>query len=388
MKITFPHLGNTYICVKSILDDIGADYVIPPFNNKKALELGTRYSPEMVCLPLKINIGNYIQAYEMGADTILMAGGCGPCRFGYYSQLHREILRDAGFHMEVIPMEGADIKDLISRICRVVPGKAELMKLPSILLRAVEIAKRTDELEMLAFRTRARECERGATDRIYNGFRIKALETRGTKNILKLLVETETALKSVCLDPNADPLKIGIVGEIYTGIEHFASFDIQYRLGRLGVEVDRKVTVSNWIIEHMIKKPLHLPRDMAFAKAAKPWLGAMIGGHARETVGHTAIYAKNGYDGVIQIFPFSCMPEIVAESLLPSVERDLDIPVLTLIIDEMTGEAGYMTRVEAFIDMLERRREHRAGKRPGNRTYHGEHDNTRRKGSIEALKSG
>jgi len=371
MKVTFPHLGNTYICVKSILDDIGIDYVIPPFNNKRALELGTRYSPEMVCLPLKINIGNFIQAHGMGADTILMAGGCGPCRFGYYSQLHREILKDAGFNMEVITLEGTDIMDLLSRIRAVVPGASKLARLPSILLRAVEIAKRADEIEMLAFRTRARECERGATDRIYGGFREKALRTAGTKNILRLLDETEAMLRSIPLDPGADPLKVGIVGEIYTGIEHFASFDIQHRLGRLGVEVDRKVTVSNWIIEHMIKKPLHLPRDMAFARAAKPWLGAMIGGHARETVGNTAIYAKSGYDGVIQLFPFSCMPEIVAESILSSVERDLDIPVLTLIIDEMTGEAGYMTRVEAFVDMLERRRES-LGRRKTGRMHAGD----------------
>jgi len=381
MKVTFPHLGNTYICVKSILDDIGIDYIIPPFNNKRALELGTRYSPEMVCLPLKINIGNYIQAYEMGADTIIMAGGCGPCRFGYYSQLHREILKDAGFEMEVITLEGTDIKDLVSRIRRVVPGGSELMRLPFILLRAVEIAKRADGIEMLAFRTRARECERGTTDRIYNGFREKALVTKGTRNILKLLDETEARLKAVRLDPNADPLRVGIVGEIYTGIEHFASFDIQHRLGRLGVEADRKVTVSNWIIEHMIKKPLRLPRDMAFAKAAKPWLGAMIGGHARETVGNTAIYAMSGYDGVIQIFPFSCMPEIVAESLLPSVERDLGIPVLTLIIDEMTGEAGYMTRVEAFIDMLEKRRENREKQRENVTSKTGE-SGTYKKGRL------
>ena len=381
MKVTFPHLGNTYICVKSILDDIGIDYIIPPFNNKRALELGTGYSPEMVCLPLKINIGNYIQAYEMGADTIIMAGGCGPCRFGYYSQLHREILKDAGFEMEVITLEGTDIKDLVSRIRRVVPGGSELMRLPFILLRAVEIAKRADGIEMLAFRTRARECERGTTDRIYNGFREKALVTKGTRNILKLLDETEARLKAVRLDPNADPLRVGIVGEIYTGIEHFASFDIQHRLGRLGVEADRKVTVSNWIIEHMIKKPLRLPRDMAFAKAAKPWLGAMIGGHARETVGNTAIYAMSGYDGVIQIFPFSCMPEIVAESLLPSVERDLGIPVLTLIIDEMTGEAGYMTRVEAFIDMLEKRRENREKQRENVTSKTGE-SGTYKKGRL------
>ena len=83
----------------------------------------------------------------------------------------------------------------------------------------------------------------------------------------------------------------------------------------------------------------------------------MIGGHAQETIGNTVLYAKDGYDGVVQIYPLTCMPEIVAESILPAIERDYNIPVLTLIIDEMTGEAGYLTRIEAFVDLLNRRRE-------------------------------
>lgn len=362
MKITFPHLGNTYIIVKSILDDLDAEYVIPPFNSKKALELGTRHTPEMVCLPLKINIGNYIQAYELGANTIIMAGGCGPCRFGYYSQLQQEILKDAGYDMEIITLEvlsgsNGGIQELVKKIRSIVPGKASLLKLPTIFGRALSLAKRIDELEMLTFRIRAREQEPGSVDSIYRQFRENALKMSGSKKLALLLKETHDKLGDVKQDINANPLRVGIVGEIYTGIEHSASFGIQERLGSMGVEVERKVTVSNWIIEHMIKKGLHLPRDLEYQEAAKPWLGSMIGGHAQETVGHTVLYARQGYDGVIQIFPFSCMPEIVAESLLPIVERELGIPVLTLIIDEMTGEAGYMTRVEAFIDMLEKRRE-------------------------------
>lgn len=358
MKITFPHLGNTYICVKSMLDDMGIDCIVPPFNNKKALELGTKYVPEMGCLPLKINIGNYIQAYEMGADTILMAGGCGPCRFGYYCEMHREILMDAGYDMEIITLEfsKSNIKGLSEQVRRFA-GAAGLLKIPYIVMQTVKIAKRVDNLELFTFKIRAREQVAGSVDAIYRSFRTDALKTVGSKGIFALLEETEEKLHSVPLNPHAKPLKVGIVGEIYTGIEHFASFNIQEKLGLMGVEVDRKVTVSNWIIEHIIKKGFHLPRDKAYAEAAKPWLGTMIGGHAQETVGNTVLYAQNRYDGVIQIFPFSCMPEIVAESLLPSIERELGIPVLTLIIDEMMGEAGYMTRVEAFIDMLGKRRE-------------------------------
>ncbi len=358
MKITFPHLGNTYICVKAMLEDMGIECIIPPFSNKKALELGTRYVPEMACLPLKINIGNYIQAYEMGADTILMAGGCGPCRFGYYCEMHREVLRDAGYDMEIITLEFAHggLKLLANRLRRLT-GMAGFLRIPFVFMRTARIAKRVDQLELLTFRIRAREQRRGSVDEIYRSFREDALKTIGFSEISALLEETENKINSVKLRYDINPLKVGIVGEIYTGIEQFASFNIQEKLGTMGVEVDRKVTVSNWIIEHIIKKGLHLPRDKAYAEAAKPWLGTMIGGHAQETVGNTVLYARNRYDGVIQIFPFSCMPEIVAESLLPSIERELGIPVLTLIIDEMTGEAGYMTRVEAFVDMLHQRRE-------------------------------
>jgi predicted nucleotide-binding protein (sugar kinase/HSP70/actin superfamily) len=125
----------------------------------------------------------------------------------------------------------------------------------------------------------------------------------------------------------------------------------------MGIEVDRSVTVSEWVIDHIIKNALHLPRDMSYKEAAKPYLGTMIGGHAQETIGNTILYAQKGYDGVLQIYPLTCMPEIVAECILPAIERDFNIPIMTLIIDEMTGEAGYQTRVEAFVDLLYKRRE-------------------------------
>ena len=58
MTITFPHMGQVYLAAKGLLDDLGIDVVIPPPITKKTLEIGTRLSPEMACLPLKINIGN------------------------------------------------------------------------------------------------------------------------------------------------------------------------------------------------------------------------------------------------------------------------------------------------------------------------------------------
>jgi predicted nucleotide-binding protein (sugar kinase/HSP70/actin superfamily) len=76
-------------------------------------------------------------------------------------------------------------------------------------------------------------------------------------------------------------------------------------------------------------------------------------------VGKTILFAQKGIDGVIHIFPFTCMPELVAQTILKKVQKDLDIPILTLIIDEHTAPGGVETRLEAFIDLLERRRRRR-----------------------------
>lgn len=358
MKLTFPHMGNMYITVKSLLDDLEVDYAIPPFNNKTALEMGAKYAPEMACLPLKINIGNFIQAASQGADTILMAGGCGPCRFGYYCEMHREILKDIGLNMDIITLEmpNEGFMELVRRVGKLAGGFKPI-KIVKALKNAVEISLMTDEIERLCFKLRPREVIRGGVDKIYKNFRNNALIIKGSGEIKKLVKNTILSLGNIETDPHVKPFKIGIVGEIYTTIDTHTSFDIQEKLGGMGAEVSREVTVGGWITEHIIKGSLHLRRDMRYAEAAKPYLPVMIGGHAQETLGNTVLYAKTGFDGIIQIYPLTCMPEIVAESILPTIENDYGIPVLTLIIDEMTGEAGYLTRVEAFMDLLEKRGE-------------------------------
>lgn len=358
MKVTFPHMGNTYITAKTLLDELGVDYVIPPFNNKKALEIGTKHAPELACLPLKINIGNYIQAFEQGADTVLITGGCGPCRFGYYCEIEREILKDIGYEMDVIALEMPDqgIGELIRRIKKL-SGGFDVLKLYRAIKNAAQVSAAVDALEKLSYKVRPREAEKGTTDRIYKAFQNKVLKVEGGSAIKKLISDTRRQLEEVQLKQDYIPLKIGIVGEIYTTIDSYTSFNMDIRLGNMGVEVDRAVTISEWVIDHIIKNALHLPRDTRYIEAAKPYLGAMIGGHAQETVGNTVLYARDGYDGILQIYPLTCMPEIVAQSILPAIERDFNIPILTLIIDELTGEAGYMTRLEAFMDLLNKRRE-------------------------------
>jgi len=357
MKITFPHMGNTFVCVKALLDEFELDYTIPPYNNKNALEIGSRYVPELACLPLKITIGNIIQAWKEGADTVLMTGGRGPCRFGYYCEMYKQILDDIGCKMDVITLEWPDkgLPELLKRVKRAA-GTINPYRIIKAVKNATQIAIKTDELEKLSFFTRPREVIKGTTDKIYGKFLSDVQKARGSRQIKNIIESAGNQLMNVEMKKDFKPLRVGVVGEIYSIIDPFTSFNIQTRLGNMGVEVDRKVTVSNWIVEHMIKNALHLPRNMEFAYEAKPYLETMIGGHAQETIGYSALYAKQEYDGIIHIYPLSCMPEIVAKSILPQIQKDYGIPVLSITIDEMTGEAGYITRLEAFIDLLYEKR--------------------------------
>ncbi len=358
MKITFPHLGNTFIGVKVLMEDLGNEVVLPPKCSKRTLEIGTKHSPETICLPLKINIGNYIESIEKGADTIIITGSCGPCRFGFYSIIEREILKDLGYDVEMIvfdPPDGEPMK-LIRRIMKAANTKNPYKIIRSI-VRGGKVLQLADELTDISNRIRARAVNSYQVDTIMDKFEKRVREVYGVKETIKLLKNTRKELESLEIDNKKQPLKIAIVGEIYTIIEPFANLYIEKKLGHMGVEVNKSLTTSQWIKHHLIPGPFGSKEEKEKWKAAKPYLSTLVGGHGRETVGSSIIYAENNYDGIIQILPLTCMPEIVAESILPTIQRDYDIPIMTLIVDEMTGEAGYLTRLEAFVDLLQKRRE-------------------------------
>jgi len=58
----------------------------------------------------------------------------------------------------------------------------------------------------------------------------------------------------------------------------------------------------------------------------------------------------------VHVGPFNCIPEIVSQCILPNVSKQENIPVISLLMDEQTGKAGMVTRIEAFVDLIRRQR--------------------------------
>ncbi|NLJ24783.1 MAG: CoA protein activase [Firmicutes bacterium] len=357
MKITFPHMGTSWIGFKTLIEGIGHEVVLPPPPTKRTLDLGTKYAPEFACLPFKVLLGTYLEAIELGADTIISSGGVGPCRAGYYTQLQKRILQEQlGHDVRVITFEPLNrnwvgtyriFRDLI---------RVNLREFIGLLWLTWQKLLALDAIERESHRVRPLEVNTGSTSRVVSKAFADIDKADSVKKVKDVTRDNLEKMNSLPQDAHRHPLKVGVIGEIYVVLEPFVNLDVVETLGHMGVYVHRSIFLTDWTIENTVLDAFRVEGEMNIKKAARPYLPEMIGGHGQNSIGETILYAKKGYDGVVQLAPFTCIPEIVAKSIIPKVSRDYNLPVLTLMLDEQTGKAGISTRLEAFVDLLAMRR--------------------------------
>ncbi|HMM21880.1 MAG TPA: hypothetical protein PKA10_14270 [Selenomonadales bacterium] len=354
MMITFPRMGPLHVVLAGLLADLGAGVVVPPPVSKETLEIGTKYSPETACLPFKIGIGNFIQAIEQGADTVITCGGVGPCRLGYYAEVQKNILQELGYRAEFLVVEPS-AASVWRTLKRLAGGRSWRQVAGAFRLAGAKLAA-LDELERAVCYVRPREARPGQGDAVRDQA-VRELERAGSAAAVgKIAEEYRAALAGVPTDKAAEPLKVGLVGEIYVMLEPYVNQDIMRRLGRLGVEVRPTLLLGDYVRTHVLRnyRSVRCAADIT-AKAAR-YLAHPVGGHGVKSIGHAVAMGQERYDGMVHVFPFTCMPEVIARNILPKVSREEGLPVLSLAFDEQSGEAGIATRLEAFVDLLGYRR--------------------------------
>ena len=233
---------------------------------------------------------------------------------------------------------------------------------PLLFARAIIIAIRKvfvlDDLENVLSYYRAREINFGDAEKHYNKAIqfIKDADTNRKLNRAKKQAFAE--MKKTEINTDKEVLHVDLTGEIYLVCDQFSNQNITRELGKMGVQTRRSLTISSFLKDAIIPKifrkgETHLQR--AF-RMAKPYLMRDIGGDSLECVSDVAYADERGIDGIIHISPFTCMPEIMSQNIFPAMRENCDIPILPLIMDEQTGKAGYLTRLEAFVDLMKRRK--------------------------------
>ncbi len=359
MKITFPHMGDAHLIGRIFFSEIGIDIITPQANTLNGLERGSGISPDEICLPFKLMISNLMDAYELGADTVIMPATMGPCRLGEYGELLKSILEKKGYFFRWILLDSPnDIgkKELIRRLAYVVSDSKK--RLPGILWALYGTYKIVKSLELLdrkAHFLAGYELHKGECKQIVSACRKEMAEIEGIKRALRTIRYHLKCLAEVSVDLKKKPLHLLLTGEIFSMIEPFANHHIEELLMDMGVSFEKRVTLG-WWINRIVLNPFQFKEMLARRTGRYKYLPYSIGGYAKETVEEGVICSRKGYDGMIQLFPVGCMPEIVAKAVFSKMMKEQKLSVLTVIYDEMGGEAGYITRIEAFIDMLSRRK--------------------------------
>jgi len=223
-------------------DKIGFDLVVPPLTSQHTLSLGARYSPEMVCLPFKLTLGNMIEALELGADTIMMIGQYGPCRFGYYHRVQEIILRDLGYEFKMLKQSLG-----MMRMMKYITNGASLRELITGFRLGLAKLKALEEVEKFVLKMRAIEQNKGSASQIYRDA-IKAIDDARDHQAIKLAKQVHIhKLEGLQTVSSRNPLKIGVIGEFFVVVDPFANMDIEIELGKLGVQVERPQSVLEWI---------------------------------------------------------------------------------------------------------------------------------------------
>lgn len=358
IKVAFPHMGNVYIVWASALRKMGVEAFVPPYSNKKTLSLGTKYSPESICLPYKLILGNFIEAIEEGTDYVAMISSPGICRLGEYGQSIKQVLSELGYEAKYVELE---LYDGFKGMYRFIQSLTK-SKNPIPIIKAINIAIRKvfilDKIENTLAYYRARETTFGTAEKNYKKALKMILDVENARDLKKAAKKAISEIEKTEIDTKREILHVDLTGEIFLVQDPFSNQNIERELGKMGVQTRRSLTISSFLKDAIIPKifkkgETHLER--AF-RLAKPYLMRDIGGDALESVSDVAYADERGIDGIIHISPFTCMPEIMSQNIFPTMREDCKIPILTLIMDEQSGKAGYITRLEAFVDLMRRKK--------------------------------
>lgn len=351
MRIAFPHMGNAYIPLKALVEELGLEAVVPPRPSQHSLKNGSRYAPEFVCLPFKVTLGDCMAALEMGADTLAMVCGMWACRFGYYGRTQHLILRDLGYRFESLLIGREQIGEVLEKLKKAV-GRGWQGKLARALRLFRVKARAVDELERMAGEIRPREIVKGAADRLLETSLSQVEAASTLKEIRERVEEARRAFLEIPLS-EGPVARVRVVGELYVLLEPALNLDLVRRLAwNCKVEARPVLSTYRWLLHPVWLDPKLNLESLRARRKARPYIPQVLGGEEHMTLAGALTARQEGYDGLIHALPLTCMPENICRTILPEICDKLDLPLLTLVFDEHTSPAGLDARLEAFADLL------------------------------------
>jgi len=141
---------------------------------------------------------------------------------------------------------------------------------------------------------------------------------------------------------NPGDLIFAVLGYPYEVHDQFISVGLVKKLKKMGIRV---ITIEN-LSPRKISRANILDKNMFWTFSDLALNAAYY------------LFKEGSVDGIIHLTAFGCGPDSMVDKFMEISSRDYpEIPFMSVTIDEHTGDAGISTRLEAFVDMVKRKKE-------------------------------
>lgn len=376
-----PKMAEGARCLAAAFRGLGFKAEVMPTYTSAGLEFGKKHTSGKECFPCIVTTGDMFDVIDRhmasGSDVndelaFFMPETEGPCRFGQYTRLHR-ILLDKYKYVNV-PILSPSSED--SYRFSGYFNDDQALQFRQLAWQSIVYS---DLIEKALWRIRPYEVIKGTADRVFEEsmqIGIDAIEAGGGLALIKAAKRAARAFSAIQKTGGNKPL-IGIVGEIFVRTHKESNQQLIRTLEDLGCETYTS-SVAEWI-EYTTHTGIEesreaLKRQKTFGnlgETAKFWLTSKyqrlvakfisqpfnkllqnrfdhptehilhevenifsnhINGEAILSIGGALAFAKDGFNGVVNAMPFTCMPSTIASAIL-KVQMRSKAPFVDMIYD-------------------------------------------------------
>ncbi len=311
---------NNYPFYYGFFTDLGIKIVLSDITTKQTMSSGSALVVTETCLPIKVYIGHILNLLDKGVQNIFVPSlqsvapkvyNCSKIR-GLPDLVRNVVKRDFNI-IEATLDKSEKNQGLYEFLAEIV--KPYGITDPAIIKRASK-----------------------AGWKCYNNFHIMAKSGMSYKKALNYALQGKVFIEN---NTKEYPISIALVSHGYNIYDDRTCMKIFDKLENMDVKVYTSLQLSNE----------QLDDGIASLGNERYWANEY------DMTGSAGHYLKDSrIDGIITLTAFGCGPDsLMVERIIRKAKR-FNKPLLNLTIDEHTGEAGFITRLEAFVDMLFRKK--------------------------------
>ena len=306
--------------LSGFFESLGFEIVYSDYTTKKTLSDGASLVVTETCLPIKVYVGHVLNLLEKGVKNIFVPSIQSIAPKIYNCSKIRglpDLIRNI-------------IKDDFKLIEATLDKSEKNLGLLDFLKQTVKPFGITDEKKI-------HQAMKDGFVR-YNNFKVMVQHNIPFDKALRYAKEGKVVINNK--DVKKD-VTVALIAHVYNIYDKRVCMDVFNKLSDLNVKVLSAYNLSDD----------QLTDGLASIDVDLYWANQL------EMSGASGFFLRDPkVDGLITITAFGCGPDSLMIEDIKRKTKNFNKPILNLTIDEHTGEAGFVTRLEAFCDMLYRKK--------------------------------